>query len=61
MEKRLTKSVENKKLCGVCGGFAEYLDVDATILRILFVFATLFCGGGLLVYLIAALLMPSGK
>lgn len=57
--KKLYRSNTNRKLCGVCGGFAEYFDLDPTIMRLLFVFLTLFVGGGLLIYLICALVIPN--
>ena len=55
--KRLTKS-RDKKLWGVCGGFAEYFDLDPTVVRIIWLIAVLGAGTGVLAYLIAALLMP---
>ena len=58
MEKKLYKSKTNKKLCGVCGGLAEYLDVDPTLVRLILVLSILFAGCGLLAYLIAALIIP---
>lgn len=56
--KKLYRSNTNKKLCGVCGGLAEHFDIDPTIIRLIFVFLTLFGGGGLLIYLICALVIP---
>ena len=56
--KKLYRSNTDRKLCGVCGGFAEYFDIDPTIIRLIFVFLTLFGGGGLLIYLICALVIP---
>lgn len=55
--RRLTKS-RDKKLWGVCGGFAEYFDLDPTVVRIIWLIAVLGAGTGLLAYIIAALLMP---
>ena len=57
--KRLCKSQSNRVICGVCGGIGEYLDVDPTVVRLAFVLVSIFAGSGLLVYLIAALLMPA--
>lgn len=57
--KKLYRSNTNRKLCGVCGGFAEYFDLDPTIMRLLVVILTLFGGGGLLIYLICALVIPN--
>lgn len=56
--KKLYRSNTNRKLCGVCGGLAEHFDIDPTIIRLIFVFLTLFGGGGLLIYLICALVIP---
>ena len=58
MKKKLYKSNTDKKICGVCGGIAEYLNIDSTIVRLLWVLAIFFVGGGLLAYIIAALVMP---
>jgi len=57
-EKRLMRSNTDKKLAGVCGGLAEYLDVDSTIVRLAFVLLSLYFGNGLLLYIIAYLVMP---
>lgn len=55
--KKLFRSDRDKMICGVCGGIAEYFNIDATIVRLLcLIFA--FSGPGLLVYLIAALIIP---
>ncbi len=58
--KKLYKSTSDKKLCGVCGGVAEYFGIDPTIVRIVWVLATclLTWGAGLLVYVIAAFVIP---
>jgi phage shock protein PspC (stress-responsive transcriptional regulator) len=58
MEKKLYKSNTDKKICGVCGGLAEYLNVDSTVIRLILVLAVLFAGCGLLAYIIAALVIP---
>ena len=58
MEKKLYRSKTDKKLAGVCGGLAQYFNVDSTIVRLLFVFFTLFVGCGVLVYIICALVVP---
>lgn len=59
MKKKLYKTQEDKKICGVCGGIAEYFDLDSTIIRLAWVLLTVFGGSGLLLYIIAALVMPS--
>lgn len=56
--KKLTKSRNDRKLCGVCGGLAEYLNLDSTIVRLIWVLLVLAAGTGVLAYLIAALIMP---
>ncbi|MBP3617160.1 MAG: PspC domain-containing protein [Lachnospiraceae bacterium] len=56
--KKLTKSRNDRKLCGVCGGLAEYLNLDPTIIRLIWVLLVLAAGTGILAYLIAALIMP---
>lgn len=57
-KKKLYRSATDKKVAGVCGGLAEYLDMDSTIIRLIFVFLVLFVGTGLLAYLICALVIP---
>lgn len=59
--KKLQRSRTDKKIFGVCGGMAKYFDVDVTIIRILFLIALLCVGGGLIAYLICALVMPEER
>ena len=59
MEKRLVRSSLDKKIAGVCGGLARYFDIDATLVRVIFVLLTLFSGGGLILYIILWLVMPA--
>ena len=59
MKKRLYKIEDGKKLCGVCGGIAEYFDLDPTIIRLLWIILILCAGTGILAYFVAALIMPS--
>ena len=58
MKKRLYKSSTDKKVCGVCGGIANYFDVDPTVIRLIWVIFTLAGGSGLIAYIIAAIIMP---
>ena len=58
MKKRLYKIEEGKKLDGVCGGIAEYFDIDPTLVRLAWVIFTVFAGGGIIAYIIAAIIMP---
>ncbi len=57
MEKKLYKDAKNKKICGVCAGLANYVSVDATLVRLGMVIFAL-CGGGILAYIICAIIMP---
>ena len=59
MEKTLYRSITDKKLAGVCGGLAEYLGMDTTIIRLILVLAVLFAGVGILAYIVAALVIPN--
>ncbi|MFQ5799026.1 MAG: PspC domain-containing protein, partial [Bacteroidota bacterium] len=56
--KRLYKSRRDRMIDGVCGGFAEYLDVDPTMVRILWVLMTLMGGAGILLYIAGMIIMP---
>ena len=56
--KPLARSRTNRKIAGVCAGFAEYLDLDPTLVRILWVMLVIFGGCGLLGYVIAWIIMP---
>lgn len=56
-EKRLYRSDNEKMLCGVCGGIAEYFNVDPTLIRLLWVVLA-FTGAGVLAYIVAAVIMP---
>ena len=58
MGKRLYKSTDNKMLCGVCAGFAEYLELDPTIVRLGWAVFSLMGGAGVIIYIIAAIVMP---
>ena len=55
--KKLYRSRKNRMLCGVCGGIGEYLNIDPTLVRLLAVL--LGCSGtGILVYIMAAIIIP---
>ncbi len=59
MEKKLYKSETNKMLAGVCGGIAEYFNIDPTLVRLGWVVFCALGGSGLLAYIIMAIIMPS--
>lgn len=58
MKKKLYRDPVNKQLAGVCSGIAEFFGIDPTIVRLLWVFAVLFVGTGVLAYIICAILIP---
>ena len=57
-KKRLYKSSRNKKICGVCGGIAEYLNMDPTVIRLITAIIALEWGSGIILYIIMAFVMP---
>jgi len=57
--KRLCKSSTNKVISGVCGGVAEYLNVDPTLVRIIWALFTFAGGSGIILYIICAVVMPN--
>jgi len=60
MEKRLHRSLTDRKIAGVCGGIAEYLGWDPTLVRLLWVILTLLGGSGILIYIVLWIVMPDG-
>ena len=58
MEKRLYKSNRNKMIDGVCGGVAEYFNLDPTLVRLGWVVFCALGGSGILAYIIAAVVIP---
>ncbi len=56
--KKLTRSRRDKKIAGVCAGFAEYFGVDTTLVRLVWVVITLFGGCGLVGYLVGWIIIP---
>ncbi len=59
--KKLYRSNTDRKICGVCGGIAEYLNVDSTVVRLAALIAFFAAGTGLLAYIVAAVLIPERK
>lgn len=58
MKKKLYRSSTDKKIAGVCAGFAEYFGIDSTIVRLIFAFFVLWAGTGVLAYIVCALILP---
>lgn len=63
MEKRLCRSKKERMICGVCGGVAEYFNVDPTIVRLLWAALTIFSAffPGIILYLICCVVIPEEK
>ena len=55
--RRLHRSSKDKMICGVCGGLGEYLDVDPTLIRLIWVLLPCWAGMSILAYLIAAIII----
>ena len=60
MKKQLLRSTTNRMLSGVCGGIGEYLDIDPTLIRLVWaIFTCVTVGAGLAAYIIAAIIIPA--
>ncbi len=59
MTKRLYRVERGRRVAGVCGGIAKYINVDPTVVRLLWILLILCAASGILAYLIAAIIMPS--
>ena len=58
MKKKLYRSLRDRKLAGVCGGIANYLNMDATVIRVLWAVLSLFWYVGIAAYVICVFLIP---
>ena len=58
MSKRIYKIRDQKKLCGVCAGVAEYFELDPTLVRVLWAAISLGYGVGVIAYIICAVVFP---
>jgi len=58
MAKKLYRSVDDKKIAGVCGGLGDYFDIDPTIIRLALVALVLAGGSGILAYILAWIIVP---
>jgi phage shock protein C len=56
--RKLYRSKTDRKLAGVCGGLAQYFNLDATLIRVLFVVLAVLGGSGLVIYLAMWILVP---
>jgi phage shock protein C len=57
-QKRLFRSTQDRMFAGVCGGIAEYLEVDPTLVRLVFAALTLLGGPGIIIYIVLMLIVP---
>jgi phage shock protein C len=57
--KKLYRSRKDEKIAGVCGGLAEYLEVDSTVIRLAWLAAALLIGWGIIAYIIAWIVIPN--
>ena len=60
-KKKLYRSSTDVKLAGVCGGLAEYIGMDPTIVRLIGALLCLCCGTGVLAYIVAAIVIPKAE
>jgi phage shock protein C len=58
---RLVRDMRNKKIAGVCAGFARYLDVDVVLVRIIWLALALGAGVGFIAYVVAWIIMPKER
>ena len=58
MQKKLYRSKSDRVIAGVCGGVAEYLNIDVTIIRVLWSVASLFAFFGVILYIVCAIVFP---
>ena len=56
--KKLYRSKKNRVIAGVCGGIAEYFNIDPTLVRLLWIFFVIIWGSGILAYIIAWIIIP---
>jgi len=57
--KRLYRSTHDRMLCGVCGGIAEYFQLDPTLVRLGWALFCILGGSGVLAYIVAAIIIPN--
>jgi phage shock protein C len=56
--RKLYRSRSTRMIAGVCGGLAEYFNIDATLVRVLFLLLAVFGGTGLVIYLVMWIIVP---
>ena len=58
MQKKLYRSISNRKISGVCAGIAEYFNIDPTLVRVIWAITSIFAFAGVVAYLVCALVIP---
>ncbi len=58
MPRNLYRSLKNRRIAGVCGGIAEYLGIDPTVVRLIWILSCFLGAAGVLAYLIAWVIIP---
>ena len=58
---RLMRDMQNKKIAGVCSGFARYGGIDVVLVRLIFLVAAFFTGIGFIAYVAAWIVMPKDE
>ena len=59
--RKLYRSRNQRMVAGVCGGLADYFNIDATVIRVLFLVLAVFGGTGLVVYLVMWIIVPDAR
>ena len=59
--RKLYRSRNQRMVAGVCGGLADYFDIDPTVIRVLFLILAVFGGSGLVVYLVMWIVVPDAS
>ena len=58
MQKKLYRSKSNRVLLGVCGGVAEYFNIDPTVIRVIWAVTSIFAFAGVVAYAVCAFVIP---
>lgn len=56
--KKLFRSIKNKKIAGVCSGFADFFNLDTTIIRLTWILISCFSGTGIILYILCIIIIP---
>jgi phage shock protein PspC (stress-responsive transcriptional regulator) len=59
--RKLYRSQTQRMIAGVCGGLAEYFNVDATLMRVLFLLLAVFGGSGIVIYIVMWIIVPDAR